>query len=123
MDREGKLTFVNSSAFGFFRYTEEDFRAGLNGFNMIAPEDRARAFANSIRIMKGERLGHTQYTALRKDGTTFPCCFIQARFIGGTAAGLRGFIIDITEQKRLEESLRENKEKYERLVQLDALGG
>jgi PAS domain S-box-containing protein len=119
MDREGKLTFVNSSAFGFFRYTEEDFRAGLNGFNMIAPEDRARAFANSIRIMKGERLGHTQYTALRKDGTTFPVLFHSSPiYRAGQPAGLRGFIIDITEQKRLEESLRENKEKYEDLYNL-----
>jgi PAS domain S-box-containing protein len=119
MDREGKLTFANSSAFRIFRYTEEDFQAGLSGFNMIVPADRARAFANAIKIMKGEKVGQTQYTALRKDGATFPVLFHSSPiYREGQPAGLRGFIIDITEQKRLEESLRENKEKYEDLYTL-----
>jgi PAS domain S-box-containing protein len=119
MDREGKLTFANSSAFRFFGYTEEDFQAGLNGFNMIVPGDRARAFANAIKIMKGEKVGQNQYTALRKDGTTFPVLFHSSPiYREGQPAGLRGFIIDITEQKRLEESLRENREKYEELYNL-----
>ncbi|MBW2118849.1 MAG: PAS domain S-box protein, partial [Deltaproteobacteria bacterium] len=63
--------------------------------------------------MRGEDLGLTEYTALRKDGSTFPSLFHSTPIIRqGKPVGLRGFIIDITERKRMEDELRKSEEKF-----------
>ena len=106
MDPHGRLTFVNHSAFTHFRYTQEDLDRGLNGFDMIAPSDREKAMKIAEKTMRGKNPGVTEYLALRKDGTTFPAMFRSTAIVReGKPAGLRGFVIDITETKRLESQL------------------
>jgi len=108
MDAAGNLTFVNQRAFDNFRYTREDFSRGVNGMDMIAPEDRSRADEHVQRVLKGEDLGLTEYTAIRKDGSTFPAIFHSTVVLHeDRPVGLRGFIIDITERKRLENRLKQ----------------
>ena len=95
---------MNRSAFERFGYTEADFKSGLDAVSMIAPEDRQRALRNMQKILSGERIGITEYTALRKDGSRFPAIFHSAAILRhGETVGLRGFVIDVTERKRLEE--------------------
>jgi PAS domain S-box-containing protein len=99
----GELTYANQSAFERFGYTQDDFSEGLNALSMIAEEDRSRAAANIQKIVSGERVGITEYTAVRKDGSRFPAIFHSAAIHrGGEVVGLRGFIIDVTERKHLE---------------------
>ncbi len=43
MDTGGNLSFVNRNAFEKFKYTQQDFDRGLNGFDMIIPEERHKA--------------------------------------------------------------------------------
>jgi PAS domain S-box-containing protein len=109
VDAEGRLTFVNRKAFEKFGYTKEDYEAGLNAFQMISEEDQERAKKNFQRIVQGENIGIREYNALRKDGTTFPSLFhstpIQKE---GKTVGLRGFIIDISQERRLEAQLKQS---------------
>lgn len=108
MDADGRLTFVNRNAFDHFGYDQEDFDHGLNGFELVAPEDRARALKNAGRIMSGEQIGLTEYQLLRKDGSTFPAIMHSAaKVVDGKPVGLRGIVIDMTETKRLEAQLRQ----------------
>jgi PAS domain S-box-containing protein len=105
-DLQGILTFVNRKAFDLFGYTRDDFAVGLNALDMIIPDDRGRALKNTQRIMKGENIVSIEYTMRRKDGSTFPAIIHSAVIIhDGKPAGLRGFIVDITEQKLAEERL------------------
>lgn len=105
-DLDGNLTFVNQSAFGFFLYTKEEFAKGLNALDMLVAEDRERAAKNIREILGGEDHGLTEYTAVRKDGTTFPILIHSLSiYRDGRPAGLRGSIIDISEKKRLESEL------------------
>jgi len=107
-DERGNFTFANRHAFQTFGYTLEDFDKGLNTLQMIVPEDRDRAKENIQKVLSGEELGGNEYTALRKDGSTFPAVIYSAAIIhGNKPVGLRGFIIDITERKRMEKELRE----------------
>ena len=54
---------------------KKDFGEGQNGFEMIAPEDRDRAKSYLEKRIKGENPGTVEYSALKKDGTTFPILF------------------------------------------------
>ncbi len=71
-DGDMRLTLVNRKALALFGYTEEDLREGLYVLDMIRPEDRERGRANIRNRMDGFDAGSLEYTALRKDGSTFP---------------------------------------------------
>ena len=113
MDSKGDLKFVNHAAYIQFGYSREEFDSGLNALQMLAPEDRERAEENIERVLRGEKIGSNEYTALRKDGTTFPIIINSNPIIrGDRAVGLRGIMVDITERKQIEIQLKESEEKY-----------
>ena len=57
-----------------------------------------------------------EYKFVRKDGTTFPALITATPSISGKKmTGLRGVVIDITERKKAEESLKESEEKFRTL--------
>ncbi|MGO9146036.1 MAG: PAS domain S-box protein [Desulfomonilia bacterium] len=105
-DENGILTFVNQSSLKQFGFTQAEVDKGLNVMDVFAPEDRDRLIMNYQRVMQGERLGLNEYMAQRKDGSTFPT-LVHSTVINRDSkpAGLRGFFIDITDQKNLEQQL------------------
>ena len=123
MDAAGKVTFANQSAFEYFGYTQKDLIQGLNGFDMIAPENRKKAIQNIQSVLNGEKLGLKEYNALRKDGSTFPALANSTTIVReGKHVGLRGLIMDITKRKQAEEALRESEEKLARSKRMESLG-
>ena len=116
-DERGNLTFVNRSALENFGYTPEDFVKGRNVVQMIAPHERERVEELFRKTLSGERRGRgAEITALRKDDTTFPAIvFANAIIQTGKSMGVRGFIVDITERKRMEEVLQANEARYRNL--------
>jgi len=116
-DERGNLTFGNRNGFQSFGYTLEDFDKGLNALQMFIPEDRDRVGENIQRVLSGEELGGIEYTALRRDSSTFPVIVYAAAIINeNKAVGLRGMVVDITERKRAEEELQKHREHLEELV-------
>ena len=112
-DQNLKITYTNQQAFTLFGYTEKDFALGLNGFDMFVPEDKARAAENIAKRIKGEKSGSDEYTALKKDGTTFPMLVNMIPDIkAGEVIGFKGIIIDITKFKLAEEKADESKRKF-----------
>jgi len=101
---EGTITYANKVAFDSFGYTQSDFDKGLNALQMVIPEDQDRGKENIQRVLSGETIGSKEYTAQRKDKTTFPVIINSNTIIHETKpVGLRGVITDITERKRAEE--------------------
>jgi len=101
---EGTITYANKVAFDSFGYTQSDFDKGLNALQMLIPEDRDRGKEHIQRGFSGEKIGSIEYTAQRKDKTTFPVIINSNPIIRETKpVGLRGVITDITERKRTEE--------------------
>lgn len=122
-DEKGTLTFVNRNAFDFFGYTEKDFNKGLNALQMITPSDRNSAMEHILRVLSGEKFNGNEYTALRKDGSTFPIAVHANPIIHeDRATGLRGIIIDLTEHKLAEEELDRERERFRLLVEKSPLG-
>ncbi len=113
IDLNGNLTLVNDLAFKTFGYTREDFANKLNAIQMIEEKDRVRASQNIQKVMGGIVNSDNEYILLRKDGSTFPALiFSSPTVINGEVNGLRGIIIDITERKRAEKSLKLSEEKF-----------
>lgn len=108
-EASGKLTYVNRRALEMFGYTADQFSQGVDFRNAIAPVDRERASAFYRTILeKGSTEDNgREYTALRKDGTSFPILIFSSPVLrNGKVAGTRGIIVDITSRKRDEEELR-----------------
>ncbi len=105
-DLRGNLTFVNEAALAQFGYSLDDIERGLSFLDVVAPQERERALANFLKIAQGEHLGLSEYLARKKDGTTFAVLIHTARILkDGILSGSRGFVIDISEKKALQEQL------------------
>jgi PAS domain S-box-containing protein len=106
-DKNMTIRFVNQKAVSLFGYSENEIDAGLNALDIIVQADQARARENIIKRMTGEFEGPVEYTAEKKDGTTFPVLINMVPVMKeGSPVGFRGVIIDITERKRTEEQVR-----------------
>jgi PAS domain S-box-containing protein len=106
MDSDVRLTFVNRRAFELFGYTQQEFEKGLNALDMIVPEERPKAVEAMKRVLSGRDSRLNEYTALRKDGSTFPILIRSTRLLkDGRPVGTRGLIIDVSEKKQLESQL------------------
>ena len=71
-DETGRLTFANRYAFELFGYTQNDFDKGLDATHMLIPADRDRSMENILKVLDGEEISGIEFTAMRKDGGTFP---------------------------------------------------
>ena len=119
IDPKGNYTFVNRSGIASAGYTEEEILSGLNALQTFIEQDRARIKKKIGRVLAGEELGTNEYTALRKDGTTFPVMIHSTAIIHeGKPVGLRGIAMDITERKRMEDALRESETRFRELADL-----
>ncbi|MCX6150720.1 MAG: PAS domain S-box protein [Ignavibacteriales bacterium] len=118
-DIKGKLTFVNKSAFDQFKHNPEDFEKGLYIFDFVVPQDLARAKENIKKIITGEEIGVTEYILKKKDGTTFSAIIHSNAVINkNKRIGLRGIIIDISERKKVEESLKLSESRLRQVIDL-----
>ena len=116
-DEKGNLTFFNQRAFEILGYSRDDFMS-MNIFQFLIPEDRERADENVRKMMNGEKSRVNEYTFLRKDGSAFPALVFSNRIVHEDGKrGLRGLIVDISEQKNTEEKLRESEEKFRKLAE------
>lgn len=105
-DNDLKLVFVNQRAIELFGYDRNDMKKGLYCFDLIIDSDRERASINQMKRIQGEELGLVEYTAKRKDGSTFPIYMHITTIIRkGKPAGFRGIIVDLSQQKQTEEEL------------------
>lgn len=119
-DLNGKLTYVNKNAYDLFGYNEKEFLQGINVLSTISKPDREKAQVNISLVLKGEKLKGPKYNAVKKNGDTFPIqVFSNPILENNMPIGLRGIIIDYTQQYEIEEKLRQSARKY--LIALETL--
>jgi PAS domain S-box-containing protein len=114
---QGELAFANPAAFNSFLYAPPDLNRGLTIFDVLIPEDRDRANETLGVILQGKKTEGSEYTGLRKDGTTFPILVYTAPIIQEqTVTGVRGTIVDLTRLKKIEAEVRQLNVELERRV-------
>ncbi len=122
-DEHGNLAFINRISYDFFGYTASDINKGANIYQMLVPEDRERAKINFEKILHEEEVRGEEYTALRKDGSTFPIILYSSLIIrGNRPEGLRIILIDITGRKRAEESLQKSERSLKEAQRIAHVG-
>lgn len=105
-DLQGNLTYANQIGFEKTGYSRADLERGLHILDMVVPADRARAWERMSKLVSGSVKTSGEYTALRKDGSTFPmtsCC--SPIIESGRTVGFRGIMVDTTERVKTERNL------------------
>lgn len=106
-DVAGTATFANRTAFSSMKMTPEMLDSGIHFSNCVIPEEVSRANYSPAEIESNCRKQGMQFTIKRTDGTTFPALIYSSTIMrDGKYCGIRGAVVDITEQVRAEEALR-----------------
>jgi PAS domain S-box-containing protein len=117
VDINGTFTFINKVSVDIYGYSQEEIKAGVNVFQIIAPEEHPRVKENIANLFKGISGTGNEYTALMKDGTRFPVVIYSNPILkDGKPVGLRGIVIDITENKRAEEEILQVKTQLQNVL-------
>jgi PAS domain S-box-containing protein len=104
-DEDGNLTFVNRLGLVSTGYTEDDFRVGVNLFQLIHPEEYGKVSESLARRNEREPIS-VELKVLRKDNSVFPAVVYAGAIVRERkVVGFRGVAVDITERKRMEEAL------------------
>ncbi|MEN6395430.1 MAG: response regulator [Methanoregula sp.] len=107
-DLSGHLTLVNENSYSFFGYTREDLPDGVNLFNHIIPEDRARVREGFGRITRGGPTSDSEYTGVKKDGTHISfLAYTSPVMHNNRPVGIRGILVDITGRKKTERAMQQ----------------
>ncbi|HYW38373.1 MAG TPA: PAS domain S-box protein [Terriglobales bacterium] len=107
-DADGKLTITNQSGLHVFGISRGDLEQGVNVFEMVVPENEGKTGISLAERLHHHDQGSQECTVCRKDGRTFPAAVYTSPILsGGGPAGLRGLLIDVTQQRQAEEARRE----------------
>jgi PAS domain S-box-containing protein len=107
MDFEANITSANRATYETFRATEDDFKKGFQGWQLLSSEDMDKSAQNIQRLLKGEQIEATEYTLKRLDGSSFPALVVsRIIYSNDKPVGIRGAIVDITERKHAEKETR-----------------
>ena len=121
--QDGRTKYVNLKMLELLGYGSEEELLGKEFKTFIHPDDYPRVLSNHQRRLQGEQFESVyEFNALRKNGELVPVEIRVAVLEWEGRPATLNFLIDITERKHAEKSLRESEEKYRNLYHYAALG-
>jgi PAS domain S-box-containing protein len=107
VDMEGRLTYVSPAAKTIVGFTPEEL-VGKSAFTFLPESETAKAVPLFNRLNSGETLDGVQTEFLRKDGSKVLVEINASPIVkDGRTIGAQGIVRDITERRRMEETLKE----------------
>jgi PAS domain S-box-containing protein len=118
-DLAGTISDVNEATLKMYGTAEKEDLVGKSAFELIVPEDQAKAIAGMEETLDKGFIQNREYQIGIKDGRTIPVEMSVAlmKDSGGNVMGFVGTSRDITERKQAEVALRESEELYRTLVE------
>ena len=118
LDTQGNIIYFNQT--GFKQFGLENSDIGKSSFNFIHPSQHELMRENMRKTIteKTNSFGN-KYTAVRKNGDTFPAMtFASPIIFEDKVIGIRGLILDISEPEAMGKALRESEKRYRELAEL-----
>jgi diguanylate cyclase (GGDEF)-like protein/PAS domain S-box-containing protein len=104
---EGTITYANREARQSYGYRDSEL-GELTIFDMVLPGEGEKITVNAGKLIKGQAndTRGTEYTARRKDGSTFPVLAYSAPILGKEGViGIRTAAVDISLLKQQQEQI------------------
>ena len=117
VDMTGRFLFANRAASTMFGFEADGPPEGRSFLEYVAPEDRERARNTIAQMYEGSGSTSGEYMFIRADGSTFPG-LISATVVrdGDRPSGMRGIVVDISEQRHVQEVLQNSVTEKELMV-------
>jgi PAS domain S-box-containing protein len=117
-DEDGIVTYLNRRGFELTGCSPEDLQRKSTLATFVVPEDREKIRERFEKLLHGEGFSESEYTLLRKDGSTVPV-LVQPTpvFRDGSVVGSRGVVVDVSAKMMAEYDLRASEKKYRELVE------
>jgi len=117
VDLNGRITYVNESAYQIFGYNPGELEKGITIFQIIVPEEHEQALRNLEESIEGKKTEGAEYNMVRKDGSNLNAMVYSSPIMSeGAVAGIRGILVDITQLKKVEDDIRRLNEELEMRV-------
>jgi len=116
-DLEGKIIEVNEATLKMYGTEDKECLIGKLSFDLIAPQERERAFAGMEEVLEKGFIRNREYHVITKDGGRNPVEMSVAimKDADDQPIGFVAISRDITERKRAEEALQQS-ENYLRTI-------
>jgi len=120
--QDGRIVVANPQAAAMFGYTPEEV-VGRPVLSIVAEEDRELAAENIRRRLAGEvEEIRYRFRGLRKDGSRFWAEVRGRRIVYNGRPAILGTVLDIDEQVRALEELKQSEARYRRLFEHSVAG-
>lgn len=114
-DLSATITYANRAAFELFEFEEKDLNLNINGLDLFYGEHKEKAKYLLSRNLKGAGAGTTKFRIATKQGRIIPVLmYFSPIEENGMAIGVRGVIVDISQQEKFElNAIKQNKKLSE----------
>lgn len=113
-----EINYANNRALEMFGYNYDDLIKGLNGFDLVHPDQQEYIKNNLKKRLDKKLVGDVEYKAIRKDGSIFYILFnMTAIYNNSEMIGFRGTVVDITARRNAEEELISTNSELKRTTQ------
>jgi PAS domain S-box-containing protein len=116
-DYSGKLIYLNDTGLKLFGYSHEDLKTDSLINQLVSPENHDEIRLHMEAVFGLKKSDRAIMTGITKSGLTFPFSIHSVPIVSGNKfIGIRGVIIDLTEQKRFEEQMQRNAEDLQAVI-------
>lgn len=123
IDESRKISFANRACLDIFGITAGEYRKKLSPLDFIITAERERVSEEIERVFLGTPSEPGRYTALGKNGHTFPALVSTSTIIReGKVVGLRGILVDLSELSAANEAVVASENRYRFLFESSADG-